>query len=160
MVDKEVVLETVKKMYESGIEDDVVMQTLRDIGLGPAEIKSYIAEAKGTGPRPVERPEPKPLAQRQAAAEEKADQMALHSTTHIALEEQGVRIIEILEKITALENSLKELPAGGEGASSIAVSQRLASLESQVRDIKSELGATRSIMEKVLETDRKVLNKV
>jgi len=42
----------------------------------------------------------------------------------------------------------------------ISVNQRLASMEKQLRDLKAEIAATKTIMEKILETDRKVLNKL
>jgi len=162
MVDKEIVLETVRKMYQSGIDDSVVEQTLKDIGLGPEDIKQYIAEAKGISqePEPASKPEPKPLEQRKAAAEEKPDQAALHQTTHIALEEQSAKTGQLLEKIDALEKKLSASPNTGGEPVSAAVNQRLASIEKRLTDLKAELDATRTIMEKILETDRKVLGKL
>ena len=162
MVDKEIVLDTVRKMYESGIDDSVVEQTLKDIGLGAEEIKAYIAEAKGVSEdtEPVPRPAPKPLAQRQAAAAEHSDQAALHQTTHIALEAQSAKTAELLGKIDSMEKRLQGGQAPGAEPLSAAVNQRLAGMEKQLRDIKAELDATRAIMEKVLETDRKVLTKI
>ena len=47
MVNRAIVIETIKKMYDSGIDDSVVEQTLKDIGLKKTEISEYIAEAKG-----------------------------------------------------------------------------------------------------------------
>ncbi len=162
MVDKEIVLDTVRKMYESGIDDGVVEQTLKDIGLGPEEIRQYIAEAKGVSGdvEPVSKPEPKPLVQRQVAATEHSDQAALHQTTHIALEEQSAKTAELLGKIEAMEKRLQGGQATGAEPLSAVVNQRLAGLESQLRDLKAELGATRAIMEKILETDRKVLTRL
>jgi len=159
MVDKEIVLETIKKMYESGIDDSVVVQTLKDIGLKPNEIQQYIDEVKGVSPAAEPVPEPKPLEARMAAAEEKVDHGALHTTTHVALEEQSAKTTELLEKIESLES---KLAVKGKGPSSdqIATNQRLGTIEKKVSDIKAEVEATRSIMEKILETDRKVLNKL
>ena len=164
MVDKEIVLETVRKMYESGIEDDVVEQTLRDIGLASDEIKQYIGEAKGLVP-PRERSMgdvAKPLAERKKAAEERPDQAAMHTATHVALEGQALKMTVLLEKIENIEKSLqKQVPKGQKAfGSSAAVNQRLGAIEKQVNEIKAELSATKSIMEKILETDRKVLNRL
>jgi len=163
MVDKEIVLETIKKMYESGIDDSVVVQTLKDIGLKPDEIQLYIDEVKGGSAtveaEPAAEPESKPLEARMAAAEEKVDHGALHTTTHVALEEQSAKTAELLEKIDLLES---KLAAKGKGPDSdqIATNQRLGTIEKKISDIKAEVEATRSIMEKILETDRKVLNKL
>lgn len=161
MVDKKIVLDTVRKMYESGIDDSVVEQTLKDIGLSQPEIGQYIAEAKGdSGTASPQKPEPKPLEQRKQAAEEKSDEAALHQTTHIALEEQANKSSEILSRLQAIEEKLQAAPSAASEPISASVNQRLAGIEKQLRDLKAELDATRSVMEKVLETDRKVLGKL
>ena len=118
MVDREIVLETVKKMYESGIEDDIVKQTLKDIGLGEAEIAQYIAEAKGVFPAQAAEPFPRAAAARPAArlprpafSEEREAQEAMHTTTHVALEQQAARTDELIAKISGIESRLVRQPA-------------------------------------------------
>ncbi|MFH1224891.1 MAG: hypothetical protein V1676_03730 [Candidatus Diapherotrites archaeon] len=49
MVSKEIVLETIKRMYSSGIDDETIKATLRDIGLDDKEAEQMIAEAQGKG---------------------------------------------------------------------------------------------------------------
>ncbi len=159
MVDKEIVLNTIKKMYQSGIDDDVVKQTLKDIGLGDAEITRYIAEAKGESV-PTTRSEPKPLEARKIATEEKPEHTAMHTTTHVALEAQSEKTDELLAKISRLEKQLQSKGTGAPSTELIAINQRLAAMEKDLRELKAELGATKSIMEKILETDRKVLGKL
>ncbi len=159
MVDKEIVLDTVKKMYQSGIDDDVVMQTLKDIGLGDNEIRQYIAEAKGESVSAV-RSEPKPLEARKIATEEKPEHVAMHTTTHVALEAQSEKTDELLAKISGLEKQLQSKRSAAPSTDLIAINQRLAAMEKNLRELKAELGATKSIMEKILETDRKILNKL
>ena len=168
MVNKEIVLDTIKKMYDSGIEDDVVEQTLRDIGLNAAEIKECIAEAKGgaveadkpEADEPAAVPERKPLEKRMEAAEEEPDHVALHTTTHIALEEQADRTERLLEKIESIERKLVAQKPSPAPESLAPANQRMAEMERQLREIKAELSATKSIMEKILETTRSVLNKL
>jgi len=167
MVNKEIVLDTVKKMYDSGIEDDVVEQTLRDIGLNAAEIKEYIAEAKG-GAVEADKleadepavPERKPLEERMEAAEEEPDHVALHTTTHVALDELADRTERLLEKIESIENKLVSQKPSSAPELLAPANQRMAEMERQLREIKAELSATKSIMEKILETTRSVLNKL
>ena len=158
MVDKEIVLQTVKKMYESGIDDDVVQQTLKDIGLSPAEAKQFMAEAKGSKPQ-MPKEEPKPLEERMAFAEERPDQAALHTTTHVALEAQNAKTSELLDKVANLERRLAVSAAQSPGSNTLA-NERLASIEKNLKDLKAELSATKAIMEKILETNRRVLNKL
>ena len=50
MVSKELIMGTIKKMFSSGVDDETVRNTLKDIGLSDAEINAYISEAKGTKP--------------------------------------------------------------------------------------------------------------
>lgn len=47
LVSRAIVLETIKRMYASGVDDETVKSTLRDIGLTDSEITNYLAEAKG-----------------------------------------------------------------------------------------------------------------
>lgn len=179
MVDKEIVLETVKKMYESGIEDGVVEQTLKDIGLSKAEISQYIAEIKGTGQPSAGLPVPHPPVEKKESAWPEPsessipetvvmpgarveEQTAMHATTHAALENQADKTDELIAKIKNLEKKLGVFSSVEQGVPQemVAVNQRLAVIEKQVSEIKSGLSATKSIMEKILETDRKVLNKL
>jgi len=161
MVDKEIVLQTVKKMYESGIDDSVVEQTLKDIGLNPDEIKQYIAEAKGVPVQAeAQRPEPKPLEKRIAPNPEAEAQEAMHTTTHAALETQTAQNSELLEKLDSLERKLKGISPGSQSQDLVSINQRLSSLEKKVSEIKAEVSAARGIVEKILETDRKVLNRL
>lgn len=162
MVDKEIVLETIKKMYDSGIDDSVVEQTLSDIGLSRTEIKQYIAEAKGEAPEGAEEESgyggPKPLNERMRSAEEKIDHAAMHATTHVALEEQSSVLTEVLQKLDSLEKKMSFSGGKAMPDSLISANQRLGAIERQLGEIKAELSATKDIMEKILETDRKVLN--
>jgi len=50
MVSKELIMGTIKKMFSSGVDDETVRNTLKDIGLSDSEVSAYIAEAKGTRP--------------------------------------------------------------------------------------------------------------
>lgn len=60
MVSRDVVLQTVKRMYSSGVDDDTVISTLKDIGISDEEIKSVIAEAKGIKQEQKPTPPPQP----------------------------------------------------------------------------------------------------
>lgn len=55
----ELVIKTLKKMYEQGTDDETVKGMLEDIGLGKDEISEAIAAAKGReAPSPVQKIEP------------------------------------------------------------------------------------------------------
>ncbi len=177
MVNKAVVLETIKKMYDSGIEDSVVKQTLLDVGLNEREIEAYMAEAKGqpieekpaaAAPAPTARPSP-PIKQMASSRveEELAAQEAMHATTQAAIADHGERLEELGRKVGRVEqklgkiHSLTEAPSNKELVDMLAAAnQRLGSLEKQVSDLKALNKALKTVMEKILETDRKILGKM
>src|SRR3989338_7456693 len=51
MVSNDVVMQTVKRMISSGVDDNTVRVTLRGIGLSDAEIDNIMAQAKGITPK-------------------------------------------------------------------------------------------------------------
>jgi len=167
MVNRAVVIETIKKMYDSGIDDSVVEQTLGDIGLGKKEIAEYIVEAKGvpavqeTGPQAGDQ-----TAEiiKKHLEETNAEQQAMHATTHAALEQHTQQFDEVQAKVTSIEQRLDSIGSSQGGArteeSFFALNARLAALEQQVRDLKAAVNATKDVMEKVLETTREILNKL
>ncbi len=171
MVNRAVVLETIKKMYDSGVEDSVVRQTLKDIGLSDREISLYIAEVKGEAP-----PAQSPAAEEAAGAvtekeaikkhleERREAEEAMHTTTHAALESQNSKLAEVKEKLGVCEAKLAQLsskPGGKDLEEKItALNHRIAALERQVGDLQALNKALHTVMQKILETDRKVLNKL
>jgi len=54
MVLNEVILDTVKRMVSSGVDDETIRMTLKSIDLSDAEIDEIIAEVRGAKPKPVE----------------------------------------------------------------------------------------------------------
>ncbi|MBI2597602.1 MAG: hypothetical protein HYW50_00210 [Candidatus Diapherotrites archaeon] len=49
MVSRELVLDTIKRMRGSGIDDQTISSTLKDIGLSDKEINEFMSEATGGG---------------------------------------------------------------------------------------------------------------
>ncbi len=177
MVDKAVVVETIRKMYESGIEDSVVRQTLADIGLGEKEIREAMAAAKAGAAPGAESEEAEEEAVpaysaarpdfREQLAQQHAAQEAMHTTTHAAMEGHGAKLDELGERIGGVEerigkiHSLTEAPSNRDLVELIAVTnQKLALLEKQLSDLKALTKALQTVMEKILETDRKILVKM
>ncbi|MBU0662829.1 hypothetical protein KKH30_03260, partial [Candidatus Micrarchaeota archaeon] len=50
MVSKDIVMQTIKRMYDSGVDDETVKATLRDIGFSDEDSEQMIQEAKGAAP--------------------------------------------------------------------------------------------------------------
>ena len=62
MVDENIIKDTIRKMKQSGLEDEIIVSTLQDIGLNEEQAKIYIAQVIGTmsAPQPMI-PEPAPI---------------------------------------------------------------------------------------------------
>lgn len=68
MVEKSVVLSTVKNMLDSGLDFDIIKETLKDIGLSDPEINDVLREARSEKAPNVSEPEPR----RQESAEDES----------------------------------------------------------------------------------------
>lgn len=182
MVKREVVLETIKKMHDSGIEQTVIENTLKNIGLSDDEISSYMAEItdeKTPKPRTVpaivvtedvpENDDIEKIATRTAEKvkehiAEKADADELRETTaHAALIEHKDKLDEVHSSVNNLHTKVDSFAVPDADALLIEVknlAQRISTFEKKLSDIKAMTSATKSIMEKILDTDRNILTKL
>ena len=169
MVNKEVVLETIKKMHDSGIEQSVIEATLRDIGLKDEEIKQYIAEVTDTPPASTPEPQSDAIAQKAAdkikehLAEEKEARELNETAQHNAIEAQHGKIEEVGKQVGEIHEKVSTM-AGGPTADLIdkldVLEKRIGGIEKKIDDIKAINTATKDLMEKVLEVNRKTLSKL
>ena len=171
MVNKEIVLDTIKKMKSSGIDDSVIVTTLKDIGLDDREIKSYLKEAGGSfSAADASEDEKQEKVASKAAdkikahlAEEKEERELRETTAQNALNEQHAKIESVEQNVGKLHSKFESLatPGNKDLANQIAViEQRLNSIEKRLSDLKALDTATKELMEKVLEVNRKTLSKL
>lgn len=171
MVNKEIIMETVRKMYDSGIEDSVIEATLRDIGLNDEEIVQYIAEAKGAKPQPIGPAEEdhniiaEKTAERikQHLADER-DERELRETTHQAqLDEHYRHLANVEENVGMLYEKIESLSTASSrelGSKIDVLEVKISALERQLADLRALSAATKDLMDKVLEVNRKILTKL
>lgn len=182
MVKREVVLETIKKMHDSGIEQTVIENTLKNIGLSKEEISSYMAEITGEKiPKP--RTVPTIVAAEAVPEDDDAEKIAIRTadkvkehlaekadadelketTTHAALIEHKNKLDEVHSSVNNLHAKVDSFSVPDADALLIEVknlAQRVSTFEKKLSDIKAMTSATKSIMEKILDTDRKILTKL
>ncbi len=175
MVEREVVLQTVKRMYSSGIDDETVKSTLKDIGLTETEIIGIMNEAKGVKAEEEPAEEEKPAVD---ADEEIAAKAAGRIKKHLEAERAERELRETTAKIEAAEHqeSLGEIhktveelreriatspavPAGAVGKIDL-IDKRISSLEKEVVEIKAATNALQSLLKKILSTDREILSNI
>lgn len=171
MVNREVVLETIIKMHNNGIEDSVIKATLEDIGLKDDEIAQYMAEVSSPLPQKnaAEDEQHEKIAQRTAdkikfQIGEEREERELKETTHQnILDDHHQHLENVEQKMGELHQKVEAVstPANKDLGNQIAVlEQRINGLDTKLSDLKAISAATKDLMEKVLEVNRKILNKL
>jgi len=191
MVSSEVVMQTVKRMVDSDIDDETIKNTLRDINISEDEITILLNQAKGipasrvpqipTQVKPVQKEpeESEEIEESEEEPEENAntyesqekyipdsnerntEQSAQHVTTHNMLEEHGEKIENVRDSVSQLHERIGAATLSPETIGKLtALDERITSLEKEVADTKAIANAVKGLLEKILETDKKVLLEV
>jgi hypothetical protein len=172
MVEGNIVLDSVKKMLESGLDEGIIKATLQDIGLSEKEINAVIQQAKGGSAVPSQQKtqdfheavaEKTAEKVKTAISEEAGIQAIQQSATQTALEEHseklenvGFRVDELHEKIDSLGNAM---PSDAfEKLSSLQ--SRIDLLTADVKELKAGSNALADLMKKILEANRNILSQL
>ena len=140
MVNEEVIISTIKRMMDSGIDDS---------------IRQYLDRVKGI-----------PVQKQQAAQIDgnRGTQELLHTMTHNKLEEHSDQLNTVQQSVSDLHekvNSLSQGPSNNDLASQLALlNQKISDIEKQISDLKAMTAASKSLLEKILETNRKIVEKL
>ncbi|MFH0954786.1 MAG: hypothetical protein V1777_01670 [Candidatus Micrarchaeota archaeon] len=178
MVDREVVLSTIRKMLDAGLNDQVITTTLSDVGLTPAEIKSYLGEAK----KPVDSRQARASVEPVVSAESSLDSSAssdsdssvsdsvqnplaeenelLHETTHLSLAENQEVLQELTDRLSRIESllaALSKIPVSELNIKIGSLDKKISDNIREIADVKAQTSALLEILEKILETDRNTL---
>jgi len=175
MVNRSVVLETVRKMLSQGIDESTIESTLQDIGMADEEIASVIAESKGASTVIPSKPA-KPRVEEENEDESESepdeteaelhrenpliDQGLVNSSVHVAVETQGKRIEDLHRNVSQLHEKLDSYSqAGAEQISSRlgAIEKKLEELNANVSDSRALNSALQDLMQKILEANRRIL---
>ena len=214
MVNKQVVLETIKRMRDSGLDNADIAKTLRDIGISDNEVEEYLLELEdsyaGKQPKPAKRAEGDAQSaegqgeesrdeegegeaeenaegeagddvQGQAEDDDKdldiAEKTALRVKEHLdrRFEEDAMQDAELQnrldshsEKLEAVHENMQNIhgkiaslvsgPSNRDLEKRLAdINERLSALEAQVNDLKALSTASKALLAKILETDRRIL---
>lgn len=187
MVSNDVVMQTVKRMISSGVDDGTIRMTLKGIGLSDAEIDSVLSQAKGirqdvspaenaagedeeaAGSGEEYNDEAVDEADEDSGEDESGlkdeihasseEQSAAHAATQGMLDEHGQQLGEISRNISGLHEKVDSAPAlSPETIGKInALDSRISSLERLVSETKGNTEALKELLQKILETNRKAL---
>ena len=186
MVSNDVVMNTVKRMLSSGVDDDTIRMTLKGINLKDTEIDNFINEAKGVSseksseasspavPEPEEHLEEADIEEAEEESERtpadvkkeleavSQEQAAQHTTTHQLLDEHKDKIDTVEKNVTGLHKKIDSTPKlSPETIAKIDVlDTRMSALEKEISETKANTIALQELMKKILETNKKTLIKL
>jgi hypothetical protein len=176
MVNKEVVLKTIKKMISSGINEDAISSSLKNLGLGEGQIQELLSEAKTQMQEKVKGeseeivPQSDEIARKtsqrvQEHLSEKAEADLLRETsTSIQLDEHGDMLQRLEDKIDSLGEKFASPNESAFDSTLVKkvelLDKKLKELEKDLKDVNARTEAVHSLMKKVLDTDREILTKI
>jgi len=158
MINEQIVLDTIKRMLDSGIEEEVIVSTLKDIGLSDEEAAEAIAKVKTPQGAPAEKETTsqndkiQEIKNHLEAQSESADLQ--DTTTYNMLNAHEQKIDAVSSKMDEMKQALSSVSSAPKDASSIV---RLAQIETKLDEIDAQIKAIAEIMKSVLEVNRKVL---
>ncbi|MBU0636534.1 hypothetical protein KKE06_05915 [Candidatus Micrarchaeota archaeon] len=174
MVDKKIVLDTIQKMLDSGLEDAVIVSTLKDVGLSEEDIGAFLKEAKGKGASPLTASSPETEEKSAGALKKKPvkgtpsdaqheENVLMHTTTQAAVIQSTQQMDDVLQKIGVLEKSLgviSQLPLQELNEKIVRFDKKISDLAKDVMETKAQTRALKEVLEKVLDTNRSILSEL
>ena len=193
-MNEKVVMETIQRMSSSGLDDEIILGTLKDIGLPEEQALDMISRAKGPEKmeitekpaqkipylqqKPVEMGDDESVADRvkqhldehalytQMATGQLHEKIDGHSeavSRHIdAMEEHRESLDNATEKIGSLHERMDDFSRKLETMprQQVSAGSDIFSLKHEVEETKAIALVTKQLMEKILEVNRKILNRL
>ncbi|MDD3159965.1 MAG: hypothetical protein PHQ98_03290 [Candidatus ainarchaeum sp.] len=163
-MDEQLINETVKRMIDSGIEDDTIVSTLTDIGISENEAKNIIEKNKSVpetvSQNTIEDNTPSPEMnskienlQNQIHAQNQINQMNIDSTDN-AINLHSQKLDEAIKKVDNVKNAVStELNQN----INVSLKFRLDEMDKKMGEINAGVNANLELMKKILETNRAIL---
>ena len=174
MVNEKVVVDTINRMLEAGIDDSTIISTLKDIGLDDDSAKNLLNKTKAGGddsssssgsdnsPESKENYEDddelNDLKNVKDELETQGQLRELHdATTHNMLNEHYDKINEISKEVENVKKSVSDSTAR---FNSQDFYKKPAVDSSSIEDLNAKIDALSSLMKQILEVNRKVLTEL
>ena len=161
MVNEQIMIDTVSRMIEAGIDDATIISTLTDAGLSQEQCLAIIQRVK----EPVEKEEtqnaPNQSSEVQTlrnAVEAQSDVQSMHvQNTSTILDNHEQQLAEVSGKINSIQSAISTTSTSKPDEST---AYRLSNLEKKLEDVNSASKAQLDLMQKILETNRKILTEL
>lgn len=160
MVNEQIMIDTVRRMLEAGIDDATVISTLTDAGLTNEQCLEIISKVKEpqNAPQPVMEQSPtQDVAVLRNVVEAQGTAQEMHAeTTSTVLDDHEQKIAKVSEKVDSLQSTISSSNTKQSGS----LEYRLSELEKKLEDVNSASKAQLDLMQKILETNRRVLTEL
>ncbi|HPM86155.1 MAG TPA: hypothetical protein PLI99_03585 [archaeon] len=161
MVNEQIMIDTVKRMIEAGIDDATIISTLSDAGLSNEQCLEIISRVKEP---PVKEesinesvsPSSDISALRNAIeATSTAQDIQSESTSNILSEHEN-KILKVDNEIESIKSTISSSKGKEDGS----LSYRISEFEKKLEEVNSASLAQLDLMKKILETNRKILTEL
>ena len=165
MVNEAVVKETIQRMFDSGIDEQTILSTLKDIGLEDSVARNFIAQQKNAGTATEEKDDinandedTNDLKAMRDELESQSQNKELHDTTmHNMLNEHANKLDEVASSIGEIKRTVNDSTS----MSGLAMhGVKLSNLEERLDEIDAKVTALLDVMKKILEVNRKTLTEL
>ena len=180
MASKEVIIETIKKMLANGIEEETIVNTLKDVGLGKGEAVDLISEAQGKPVRVVEEIEEKAFTpSKEEIAQETSRQIKehldeksieddlKHNSLHLKLDEHKANLEDTGRKLSTIKQRVEGLHEKIQSNDLSELTSRISAIEKELKKIekiseenKSTNEAIEKLLKNLMQSQRKILTKL
>ncbi|MFA5930867.1 MAG: hypothetical protein WC821_00985 [archaeon] len=162
MINEQVMMDTVSRMLEAGIDEPTILSTLVDTGLTQEEAVTIVNKSKAPQ---VSQTQNASSAQTQQDIALVKNQIEIQSQTqemndasvHNKLDMHEQKIDEVSKKLDEVKTVVSSTSNSPQDS---ILSYRITDLEKKLEEVNSISKATLDIMKNILETDRKILTEL
>ena len=162
MVNEQIMIDTVSRMIEAGIDDATIISTLTDAGLTQEQCLQIIDRVKQP---PVKEEVPQnnsPTIQEvqnlKNVVEAQSDAQTIHAqNTSTILDEHEQQLAEVSGKINSIQSTIS---SNQNPKTDSSTAYRLSTIEQKLEEVNSASKAQLDLMQKILEINRKVLTEL
>jgi capsid protein len=158
MVNEQVMIDTVKRMLEAGIDEPTIITTLTEAGLGQDEALAIIQRVKS--PTPLVQQTPQQGTDVQAMRTELQTQAEAQELNQTAIHNKLDLHEDKIDQVLGAVGQVKEAVASVNPPMDTTLSMRISALEQKVAEVNAAATAQLDLLEKILETNRKILTEL
>jgi hypothetical protein len=158
MINEQIIIDTIKRMSDSGIDDATIVSTLKDIGLSEQDAVSMIAKVKApaiqASAEAEETSEPQMEMMRNELETQAQKDELKDTTTYNMLNMHEQKIDEVSSKVDEMKQAITSAKSA---APDTSLALKVSEIETKVDEIDAQVKACLEVMKSILETDRKIL---